>query len=102
MFTAKTTPNYFPLQSSEGSAGNDNDTIPVCNKSISPTDPLKCNENRSDARVWAAARSSHPGEINVVYVDGTPKAIPDSIELRVWQALCSIKGGEPPSDYPEE
>jgi Protein of unknown function (DUF1559) len=42
----------------------------------------------------AAARSRHPGGVQVGLTDGSARFVPDSIDLTVWQALGSIKGGE--------
>lgn len=40
------------------------------------------------------ARSRHPAGVNVSRVDGSIQFIEDSIDLRTWQALISIDGGE--------
>ena len=41
-----------------------------------------------------AARSLHPGGVNVLYVDGSLHFIPDSIDYQVWQNMASINSGE--------
>ncbi len=41
-----------------------------------------------------AARSMHPGGVNVVMADGSVQFISDDIQLSTWQALASIAGGE--------
>ena len=43
---------------------------------------------------WAAARSRHPGGVNVTFVDGHVEFKSDDIDLFVWQAQGSINGGE--------
>jgi prepilin-type N-terminal cleavage/methylation domain-containing protein/prepilin-type processing-associated H-X9-DG protein len=44
---------------------------------------------------WAlAARSRHPGGVNVTRVDGSVQFVEDTIDIRLWQALISINGGE--------
>ena len=42
----------------------------------------------------AAARSRHPGGVNVVMADGSTQWASNNIALSVWQALGSIDGGE--------
>jgi prepilin-type N-terminal cleavage/methylation domain-containing protein/prepilin-type processing-associated H-X9-DG protein len=42
----------------------------------------------------AASRSRHPGGVNVVKADGSVHFIQQTIDLRIWQALGTIAGGE--------
>ncbi|MFO0192126.1 MAG: DUF1559 domain-containing protein [Planctomycetia bacterium] len=44
-----------------------------------------------------AARSRHAGGVNGVMLDGAVRFFGDGIDLRVWRAIASIDGGEPPS-----
>ena len=41
-----------------------------------------------------AARSRHPGGVNVLTGDGSVRFIKNSINLRTWQALSTTRGGE--------
>src|SRR5262249_3970545 len=41
-----------------------------------------------------AARSYHPGGVNVAFADGTVRFIKDSVNILVWRALGSRAGGE--------
>jgi prepilin-type N-terminal cleavage/methylation domain-containing protein/prepilin-type processing-associated H-X9-DG protein len=41
-----------------------------------------------------AARSRHPGGVNVVMADGSVQFFSDEVDLRTWQALASIDGNE--------
>jgi len=41
-----------------------------------------------------AARSRHVSGVNVVMCDGSARFIPDEIDLQVWRALSTSKGGE--------
>lgn len=41
-----------------------------------------------------AARSHHPGGVNVVFADGSARFINETIKLNVWWALGSRNGGE--------
>lgn len=47
----------------------------------------------------AAARSRHPGGVNVLLGDGSVRFVRDSIQLATWRALASIAGGEVVGDY---
>lgn len=43
---------------------------------------------------FIAARSNHPGVVNVLYADGSVRTIPDSVDKDIWRALATIAGGE--------
>jgi prepilin-type N-terminal cleavage/methylation domain-containing protein/prepilin-type processing-associated H-X9-DG protein len=43
---------------------------------------------------WKAARSFHPGIVNLLYCDGHVSAIKDSIDLRIWQSIATRAAGE--------
>lgn len=45
---------------------------------------------------WRAARSRHPGGVNVVMADGSAAFIEDDVEATVWRALSTRAGGETP------
>ena len=42
----------------------------------------------------SAARSSHPGGVNVLYGDGHVTFHSDSIDLAIWQAIATVEVGE--------
>jgi prepilin-type N-terminal cleavage/methylation domain-containing protein/prepilin-type processing-associated H-X9-DG protein len=46
----------------------------------------------------AAARSRHPGGVNVAYCDGSGRFISESIALNAWKAMGSISGEEAEDD----
>jgi prepilin-type N-terminal cleavage/methylation domain-containing protein/prepilin-type processing-associated H-X9-DG protein len=50
-------------------------------------------------RVTAAARSRHPGGVQVLMADGSVRFIHQTINLSVWQAMGSIAGGEVVSEF---
>jgi len=54
---------------------------------------LPCDEIAWEAD-WAAARSHHPGGVNVVFADGHVDFKQDVIDSFVWQAISTIYGGE--------
>jgi prepilin-type N-terminal cleavage/methylation domain-containing protein/prepilin-type processing-associated H-X9-DG protein len=47
---------------------------------------------------WKAARSRHPGLVNVLFGDGSLRTVANNINLDVWQALGSRNGGEAIND----
>jgi prepilin-type N-terminal cleavage/methylation domain-containing protein/prepilin-type processing-associated H-X9-DG protein len=42
----------------------------------------------------SAARSKHPGGVNVVYGDAHVSFVQDDIDLAIWRSIASIDGGE--------
>jgi prepilin-type processing-associated H-X9-DG protein len=46
------------------------------------------------ASVYLAARSRHPGGVQVVMCDGSARFIRQSISINVWRAASTIKGSE--------
>lgn len=49
--------------------------------------------------LWKAARSRHPGGVNLLLCDGSVRFVGDSIDLNTWHALGSRNGGEPPAKF---
>jgi prepilin-type processing-associated H-X9-DG protein len=45
------------------------------------------------------ARSEHPGGVNVGMTDGAVRFINDTIDLAIWRALATVKGGESFGSY---
>ena len=70
-----------------------NDTIAVCESGIQATDPLHCNENRSNGDIWASARSQHPGGVNAAMADGSARFFTESTDVSVWRALATRANG---------
>jgi prepilin-type N-terminal cleavage/methylation domain-containing protein/prepilin-type processing-associated H-X9-DG protein len=48
---------------------------------------------------WRAARSRHPGGVNVLFADGSVHFISDAVALPTWRALGSRHGGEAVSGF---
>ncbi|MBI3466417.1 MAG: DUF1559 domain-containing protein, partial [Planctomycetes bacterium] len=46
------------------------------------------------APILHAARSRHPGGVQVTMGDGSGRFISDNIGLGVWRALCSTRAGD--------
>ena len=89
-YMAKTRPN------AQGSNNTDDafDTVPFCDPTIPTSNPMHCNQNRSDGNCWAAARSRHPGGVNVVMADGAVGFVSSSVGIDIWQAMATIAGNE--------
>ncbi len=51
---------------------------------------------RNDQATYAAitSRSSHPGLVNIVRMDGSVSNVTDQVDLAVWRAFATINGGE--------
>jgi prepilin-type N-terminal cleavage/methylation domain-containing protein/prepilin-type processing-associated H-X9-DG protein len=62
-----------------------------CNPTKAPCD--------GSAGYWTtenfAARSLHPGGVNVTLADGSVQFVSNSIDLAIWQGIGSINGNEP-------
>jgi len=43
---------------------------------------------------WRAARSNHPGGVNLLLADGSLRFTSDEVDLVVWKDLSTIAGGE--------
>jgi prepilin-type N-terminal cleavage/methylation domain-containing protein/prepilin-type processing-associated H-X9-DG protein len=43
---------------------------------------------------WRAARSNHPGGVNVLLADGSLRFVGDAVDAEVWRDLATIAGGE--------
>ena len=50
--------------------------------------------NGSATVIYFAARSKHPGGVNVSMCDGSVRFFKNSVNLNVWQAVSTTKGGE--------
>jgi prepilin-type processing-associated H-X9-DG protein len=60
---------------------------------------LRPNANHPDCIVyhnpgWKAARSSHPGIVNVLYCDGHVLAAKDTVSEPVWRSIATRNAGE--------
>lgn len=53
-------------------------------------------EGESAAPTYAAitSRSYHPGIVQALYMDGSVRAVRDSIDVFIWRGLCTRAGGE--------
>ena len=69
--------------------------IPGCGCNNAPPNP-PCLVNSSVHTL--ASRSRHPGGVQVVFCDGSCRFIADAINLDLWRALSTSRGGEPIGD----
>jgi prepilin-type N-terminal cleavage/methylation domain-containing protein/prepilin-type processing-associated H-X9-DG protein len=68
------------------------DVSPYCNQNTYPANPPCTNSGSQFAH--KAARSRHPGGVNVLLGDGSVRFIRNSIDLVTWRALGTMNGGE--------
>jgi len=50
--------------------------------------------NTQQQKAWAAARSNHPGGVNVLFCDGGVRFVRDTVSPTAWRAMGSRAGGE--------
>lgn len=109
-FMAKTPPNVdgskwtFPnvingiTEPLAGQPGRDN--IVACDRNLPATDPMVCTppvvptSARKGGTSYAAARSAHPGGVNVAMADASVTFVSDGVDLFVWRSMASRAGGE--------
>jgi prepilin-type N-terminal cleavage/methylation domain-containing protein/prepilin-type processing-associated H-X9-DG protein len=60
---------------------------------------MPCINGDSGPNNTAASRSRHTGGVNVLFGDGSVHFISNGVNNATWQALVTIAGGEPPTDY---
>ena len=53
-----------------------------------------CTVSMTDALQYQAAQSAHPGGVVSVFGDAAVRFISNNVNLTVWRALCSSRGGE--------
>jgi prepilin-type processing-associated H-X9-DG protein len=53
----------------------------------------------SVSEMTAASRSRHPGGVNVLKADGSVHFISQTINLKTWQAMGAMSGGEVVADF---
>ena len=71
------------------------DRIAMCDRiGITEGDPLKCEINRANDDVWAAARSRHTGGVNAAMCDASVRFVIDGIDLPTWRALATREGAD--------
>jgi prepilin-type processing-associated H-X9-DG protein len=80
---------YFMTLNSPNTTANDVMAPGFCVSR--PTYSMPCT---TGANRHKAARSRHPGGVNLMLGDGSVRYIRNSISLTVWQALGTMNGGE--------
>ena len=58
-----------------------------------------CGVTKPIRALWIAARSRHPGGVNVAFSDGSVHFVSDTVDLQTWRALGSRNGGEVPGQF---
>ncbi len=59
----------------------------------------RCVDRGSDGRGGNAARSYHPGGVNVGLGDGSVRFVSETVDKWLWFGAMTITGGEPPGDF---
>ena len=67
---------------------------------LQPGDVMVFDKASDDADTFAAARSQHPGGVQIVMCDGSTHFIADDIDPALWQALCT-RAGQDEAQVPE-
>lgn len=67
-------------------------TAGYCNNQ--PLRNLPCDVSSTSSPTMFAARSRHPGGVQVAFGDGSARLIRQSIDLNVWRAFSTSQGGE--------
>lgn len=100
-FLAYTRPNFNASQATGstilGETPDDYDHITSCDNDIIQTEAMYCmgpQPKAQDGENFAAARSAHPGGVNVALADASVRFVQDSVNLNTWRALASRAGGE--------
>ncbi len=97
---SRATPNQTPryVNSVEWSGGRwgDGNMFYTRYHSIFPPNQPSCNFGSDDwdGQVIVTATSRHPGGVNLLLADGSVRFVKNTIDLRIWQALATIAGGE--------
>jgi prepilin-type N-terminal cleavage/methylation domain-containing protein len=68
--------------------------VPVSDR-LDPSPPDASIDSNGHKQQHIAARSKHPGGVNASRCDGSISFINDSIDLLVWDELCSAASGNP-------
>jgi type II secretory pathway pseudopilin PulG len=85
-FTGRLTPN-----------SSQPDIIPACGSKIkdhASTAPPCVENTDSGGNIYAAARSAHPGGVNVARADTSVHFVTDDVNQLLWQAQCTRAGGD--------
>lgn len=61
---------------------------------VDKSNPAPCLSSGYATRTSVAARSHHPGGVNVLFGDGSVHFVANTVSLDVWQALGTMDGGE--------
>jgi prepilin-type processing-associated H-X9-DG protein len=73
------------------------DVTPYCNPAAYPYNPPATTSGSGNA--YKAARSRHPGGVQVALADGSGRFVSNNIAALTWRALGTMNGGEVVGDY---
>ncbi|GAA5511141.1 DUF1559 domain-containing protein [Novipirellula caenicola] len=76
---------------------SEKDILAACGEDIADVSKprLACEEERSTAAIYAAARSYHTGGVNVLMADGGVRFVTDSVDnLNIWRPMSTAQNSE--------
>jgi prepilin-type N-terminal cleavage/methylation domain-containing protein/prepilin-type processing-associated H-X9-DG protein len=59
-----------------------------------PRDNLPCMNFNASNPIMLAARSRHPGGVQVVLCDGSARFVVQTISINIWRGISTMRGGE--------
>lgn len=88
-YTHRNTPNSSVGDAMWANPGQDIECVPAAN--------MPCDNTHGTAmdEFHAAARSWHPGGVNVAFVDGHVTFVQDTVDWLIWNRAGSIADGYP-------
>jgi prepilin-type N-terminal cleavage/methylation domain-containing protein len=87
-YTSFLSPNSSEPDRMQSFANCDSETADIQPRCDNPTGPAL------ETRSMSAARSQHPGGVQVVMCDGSGKFVSDDVDLLIWRAAGSTHGEE--------
>jgi len=88
----------FPPNAGADSLGLSRDGDVLMSAEVCVSEPgrgLACRGgDPADGAWFNGSRSRHPGGVHALFGDGSARFVRDAVDLRVWRAVHSIRGGE--------
>ena len=77
-------PDYFAIVVTSNALGTPNALVPLFSWNVgAPNNP----------------KSYHPGGVHALFMDGRTRFVSDSIDKRIWNALCTVFTNDDPGDF---
>ena len=88
-----------PAETSSGSVLGYRDCPVYCDQDNATGTQLRCTDCTGDSRGGVAARSYHPGGVNVSMGDASGRFVSETIDKVLYRSLLTIAGGETVSGF---